>query len=120
MQSDVLGVLQVLEQGSLVGSLLFFLHLFADEFHGDVFAGSFVNALLYYGETASGKQKGDSVLPRFSTMRYHFIQGCEKVYQKWSDSNTLLGILLSRICNYNVVIQKNHFSFLTILGIFEM
>ena len=61
MESDVLGVLQVLKQGSL----LFFLHFFANKFHSDIFASSFVNALLYYGEPASGKQKGESVLPRF-------------------------------------------------------
>lgn len=65
MESDVLGVLQVLKQGSLVGSLLFFLHFFADEFHGDILAGSLVNALLYYGETASGRRKGESMLLSF-------------------------------------------------------
>lgn len=48
-----------------MGSLLFFLHFFANKFHSNIFAGSFVNALLYYGETASGKQKGESILSRF-------------------------------------------------------
>lgn len=61
MESDVLGVLQVLEQGSLVGSLLFFLHFFADKLHGDILARSFVNALLHYGEAASGEREGESV-----------------------------------------------------------
>lgn len=62
MEGDVLRVLQVLKQGSLVGSLLFFLHFFADKFHSNIFAGSFVNALLYNRETASGKPKGESIL----------------------------------------------------------
>lgn len=48
-----------------MGSLLFFLHFFANKFHSNIFAGSFVNALLYNGETASGKQKGESILSRF-------------------------------------------------------
>lgn len=66
MESDVLWVLQVLKKGSLMGSLLFFLHFFANKFHSNIFAGSFVNTLLYYGETASGKQKGERILSRFT------------------------------------------------------
>lgn len=48
-----------------MGSLLLLLHFFADEFHSNIFAGSFVDALLHYGETASVKQKGESILSRF-------------------------------------------------------
>lgn len=48
-----------------MGGLLFFLHFFANKFHSDILAGSFVNAFLYNGETASGKRKGESVLPSF-------------------------------------------------------
>lgn len=58
MESDILGVLQVLKQGSLMGSLLLLLHFFAHKFHSNILAGSFVNAFLYNRETASERQKG--------------------------------------------------------------
>lgn len=58
MESDILRVLQVLEQGGLVRSLLLLLHFFAYKFHSNIFAGSFVDAFLYNRETASARQRG--------------------------------------------------------------
>lgn len=58
VESDILGVLQMLKQGSLVGSLFLLLHFFAHKFHSNIFAGSFVNAFLYNREPASARQKG--------------------------------------------------------------
>lgn len=58
MESDILGVLQVLKQGSLVGSLFLLLHFLAHKFHSNVFAGSFVDAFLHNREPASVRQKG--------------------------------------------------------------
>lgn len=103
-----------------MGSLLFLLHFFTNKFHSNVLAGGFVNALLYYGETSSGKQKGEGILPRFTSqlciILFKDVQK-QKVYLKWQNSNLLLGILLSCICNY--VIQKSHLLFLSILGFFD-
>lgn len=64
MERDILRVLQVLEQGGLVSSLLLLLHFFAHKFHSNIFAGSFVNAFLYNRETASARQSGKG-FPRF-------------------------------------------------------
>ena len=96
-----------------MGSLLFFLHFFANKFHSNIFASSFVNALLYYGEPASGKQKGEKCFAKIpQSTRYHFIQGYETFYPKWLESNILLGIYFSVFLIIMLSFRKAIFPFL--------